>query len=187
MSNPRRTIPLSALGLVLLAIWGAREGWSIEPNSNALVKENLQTLKVSASSQFPGWPVERIVDGIETTSWFSQAGDSASDTNQPWVQLTFDHDVTAKHVTIMGDREYPSGKYAVLLGRLEFFDAKGKLIYLQVAKAEIPYRTEVPYKDIDYVLFFPISQVRAIRFSSLQDEGKENYYSAIGIAEVLAE
>jgi hypothetical protein len=61
----------------------------------------------------------------------------------------------------MGNRESSSGgKYSVLLGRLEFFDAKGTIIYLQVGIAEIPYETQVPYKDIDYVLFFPVSNVR---------------------------
>lgn len=185
----KRAVLLSILALMASNILSSQECWAkLQPNSNALVQENLETLVVSASSQFPGWPVTRVVDGNLESSWFSKPGDSANETSRPWIQLTFDHDVTVKHVTIMGNRESSAGgKYSVLLGRLEFFDEKGTIIYLQVGKAEIPYETQVPYKDIDYVLFFPISNVRAIRFSSLQDEGSENWFSAIGIAEVQAE
>jgi hypothetical protein len=76
----KKAVLTSILALMASNVFSSPECWAkLQPNSNALVQENLETLMVSASSQFPGWPVTRAVDGNLETSWFSKPGDSAKE------------------------------------------------------------------------------------------------------------
>ena len=80
-------------------------------NKNTLITKHKKDLKLSASSAFQGWPVEKLVDGDSKTSWFSATGDTAAKGKTPWVEVEFPEDVTIARVTLLGNREagYPKG------------------------------------------------------------------------------
>ena len=139
-------------------------------------------LVAAASSTWPGWPAERIVDGDPTTSWFSDRGDAAAHGRTPWVSITFPVDVTVKKVRILGNREpaWPTG-FTIHYGRLELLDDKGVVI----AKLENEGRNTLA--DIDFVLKTPATRVRTVRFTSLHDDGDKTGFADIALGELLVE
>ena len=151
-------------------------------NGNALIKKYRDKLELSASSTYPGWPTSHALDGNVQTSWFSASNDSAAKRTTPWFQVTFPEDVTVKRVTILGNRDpaWLNG-YTILAGALELLDAKGKRIHYEDNEGVGNFR------DFEFKPEKPVAKVRAVKFISLGDQGDQNPYGDIAIAEVLIE
>ena len=151
-------------------------------NKNTLIKAHREKLKLSCSTFFGGWPVERIVDGDPKTSWFSAKGDAAAKGTKPWVTIEFPEDVTVTLVTVLGNREEPFAKgYTILSGMMEFFDADGKKIWVDENKG-IGNEFDFEFKPKK-----PTAKVRSIRFTSLKDEGDQNPFEDIASGEIMIE
>src|SRR5215510_10611648 len=73
----------------------------VTDNKNTLVKEYRKELQVTASTFWPGWAPEKVIDGNVETSWFTQRGDAAAKGTKPWITITFPEDVTVRRVTIV--------------------------------------------------------------------------------------
>jgi hypothetical protein len=100
-------------------------------NKNTLVKAYRDKLKATASTAWPGWEAEKVIDGDVQTSWFSQRGDAAAKGKKPWVMVAFPEDVTVAHVTVLGNREpHWFNGYTILNGMVEFLDADGKQLWV---------------------------------------------------------
>jgi hypothetical protein len=151
-------------------------------NKNSLVKKYQDKLEVTASTFWPGWAPEKLIDGQPETSWFSASGDAAAKGAKPWVQVAFPEDVTVTRVTLLGNRE-PDwlDNFSVLSGVVEFLDADGKPLWAEEAKAKGDRR------DFEYKPKKPVKGVRSIKFTSLEDEGDKNGFDDIAIGEFLAE
>lgn len=180
--NPTRNFLLGILGLVALVVASRQSCSADNSNSNSLIKANLARVSLECSSEYPGWRAERVLDGNAETSWFSITGDSAVHLRRPWIQVNFDEGVTVKRVTLLGNREprFPAG-YSVLCGRLDVLGTNGIVLHSELGEST------GALHDIDVCLKSPIANVRAIRFTSLRDQGNENSWGDIAIAEVLAE
>ena len=99
-------------------------------NKNTLVRKYKDKLKVTASTTYPGWPAEKVIDGELKTSWFSATGDTVTKGTKPWVEITFPEDVTVKRVTVLGNREPAWLKgYTILAGSVELLDGDGKRLF----------------------------------------------------------
>ena len=61
-------------------------------NKNTLILKHRKDLKFDASSFWPGWPMEKLVDGDLETSWFSDKDDTTTQGKTPWVQIIFPED-----------------------------------------------------------------------------------------------
>ena len=151
-------------------------------NSNALVNEYKGELQLSASSAWPGWGTDKMIDGAPETSWFTVSGDSAGNQKHTWIEVRLPADETVRRVTILGNREpnWPKG-FSVLEGLLEFHDKDGKRIWLDEQIADNPKR------DFDFRPDKPIRNVRSIRFTSTKDEGDQNGYKDIAVGEIQIE
>ena len=154
----------------------------VTENKNTLIAAHREKLKLSCSTFFGGWPVERIIDGDPKTSWFSATGDAAAKGTKPWVTIEFPEDVTINLVTVLGNREEPWAKgYTILSGMVEFLDADGKKLWVDENKG-IGNESDFEFKPKK-----PIAKVRTIRFTSLKDEGDQNPFDDIAIGEILIE
>ena len=107
----------------------------VTDNKNTLVKTHRAKLVVSASSFWPGWEPEKVIDDNMETSWFSQRGDAAAKGTKPWVTLTF-----------------PEKR-----------------------------------RDFEFKPKQPVGKVRSVKFTSLKDQGDQNPYDDIAIAEFMIE
>ena len=149
-------------------------------NKNGLVKEYKEKLVVTASTFWPGWPPELLLDGNPEKSWFSAGGDAAAKGTKPWVQVAFPGDETVTRVTILGNREAPwADNFSVLSGLVEFFDADGKVLWAEEQKGA------GKRYDFEFRPKKPVKGVRSIKFTSLKDEGDKNGYDDIAIGEIL--
>ena len=129
-------------------------------NSNALVTKHKANLEVKASSDWGGqWAATNLIDGEETTTWYSNTPDNTVSGSKPVVTLTFPADVSVKRVTILGTRDpsYPTG-YTVTEGTLELLDKDGKA----VAKHEL--KAAGDNSDFDLPLT-AATTARAVRFT----------------------
>jgi hypothetical protein len=154
----------------------------VTENKNTLIKKHRDKLKLSCSTFFNGWPVERIVDGDTKTSWFSAMGDAAAQGTKPWVMIEFPEDVTVSLVTVLGNREEPFAKgYTILSGKVEFLNAEGKVLFADENKG-IGNESDFEFKPKK-----PVEKVRSIRFTSLKDEGDQNDFKDIAIGEIQVE
>ncbi len=154
----------------------------VTDNKNTLVKTHRKKLVVSASSFWPGWEPEKVIDDNMETSWFSQRGDAAAKGTKPWVTLTFPENVTVKRVTILGNREAAwFDGYTILNGMVEFFDADGKQLWVDENEG-IGNRRDFEFKPKQ-----PVGKVRSVKFTSLKDQGDQNPYDDIAIAEFMVE
>jgi hypothetical protein len=151
-------------------------------NKNTLVEKHREKLTVTASSVYQGWEPEKVLDGNKETSWFSATGDAAAQGQKPWIMVTFPEDVTVKRLTVLGNREpaYPLG-YSVLTGLAEYLDADGKVLWSEEREAA------GDAKDFEFKPKEVIKKVRAVRFTSVKDEGDQNGSKDIAIAEILIE
>ena len=139
-------------------------------------------ITAKASTSWPGWEPERLIDGDPATSWFSAKGDSAAHGKKPWVEVTFPADVVVKSVRVLGNVEpsWPKG-FTIRYGVLELLDANHKVI------AKVDNEGKNAVADVDFILKAPVSGVRSVRFTSLFDEGKNTPYEDIALAEILVE
>jgi hypothetical protein len=152
------------------------------PNQNTLITAHLEKLKFSCSTQWAGWPPERAFDGDPTTSWFTARGDAAAHGKMPWLEVEFPADVTVRRITLHANREPPwQIGYTIRVGRLQCFDAQGKVVYEK--SGELGGKTET----IEFRPPQPIAAIRRIRFTSLQDDGDKNPYDDIALGEMFVE
>jgi putative intracellular protease/amidase len=151
-------------------------------NANTLLKAHRTNLKVTASSFWTGWEPEKAIDGNVETSWFSARGDAAARGTKPWIMITFPQDVLVTRVTIVGNRE-PAwfDGYTILTGMVEFLDAGGKQIWVDENEG-VGNRRDFEFKPEK-----PVAKVRSVKFVSLKDQGDQNPYDDIAIAEFLIE
>ncbi len=154
----------------------------VTDNKNTLVKTHRAKLKVTASTFWPGWEPEKVIDGNVETSWFTQKGDAAAKGTKPWITITFPEDVTVARVSIVGNRE-PSwfDGYTILTGLVEFLDAEGKQIWVDENQG-VGNRRDFEFKPKK-----PVGKVRSVKFVSLKDQGDQNPYDDIAIAEFMIE
>ena len=170
-------------GVVVAAALGTAAG--ADPpagNSNALVARHKDKLAVTASTFWPGWPPQYVVDGNKAKSWFTARGDTITKKTKPWVQVAFPEDVTVSRVTVYGNREKPWEKgFALLAGRLDLLGAAGKVV------ASEDYDGTGETKDFDCPFKQPVAGVRVVRFTALGDEGDRNTYDDIAVGEIEIE
>lgn len=160
---------------------------SASPEQQPRVTTQLMTrfagrLVTRASSTWTGWPPSRLVDGDPSTSWFSAGGDAAALGKRPWIELQFPEPVTVFKVSLLGNREpsWPKG-FSIHYGLLELLDAKGAVLWS--TKNE----EKNLLADITFTLKTPQMGVRAVRFTSLMDDGDRTHWRDIALAEVLVE
>jgi hypothetical protein len=149
-------------------------------NKNAVVLAKRGEITFHASSVYgSGYAPERLVDGDPATAWYSADGDSVAKGESPYVELAFADDVTVGRVTVLASRDpsYPTG-YGVLSVRLELLDAHGVALYRADASAT------PGDPDQDFRLPRLVSGVRAVRLSSLADEGDQNPFGDVALGEV---
>jgi hypothetical protein len=151
-------------------------------NSNVLVKQHRDKIKITASSFWPNWPPELVIDGNHKKSWFTAQGDTISRKTKPWVQVNFPVDVEVRRVTVYGNREPPWEKgYAFLAGRVDLLDADGKVLASEENDGDGDARDfEFPFKT-------PVGKVRAVRFTALGDEGDRNPHTDVAVGEIEIE
>lgn len=146
-------------------------------NSNALVTRHKARLEVKASSDWGGsWPVTNLIDGEETTAWYSNTPDNTVSGSKPVVTLTFPAEVSMKRVTVLGTRDpsFPNG-YTVKEGTLELLDKDGKV----VAKHDL--KGAGDKSDFDLKLDKPTT-ARAVRFTMTKSE-----QGSCALGEILVE
>jgi hypothetical protein len=144
-----------------------------------LVQRYRKQLTLRTSSSYSGWPIDRALDGDPQTSWFSGTNDSAARGTTPWLELVFPADVEVRRVEILGNREKPWARgYTIRLVRLELFDAEGKLLLKRENEGFNA------LQDITLKLRSTAFGVRRLRVTSLNDEGDQNPYGDIAIAEL---
>jgi F5/8 type C domain len=134
---------------------------------------------VRASSEYSGWPATNAVDGDAKTSWYSGSNDSAAHGTKPFIEVVLDQPSVVRRVTILGNRD-PSflRGYTVFRGRLEVFDARGRVLTSR------PSDGTGNRRDFDFLIDPPVHDAVIVRFTSLIDEGDKNSYGDIAIAEV---
>lgn len=148
-------------------------------NKNGLIKKYRDKLKLAASSSYPGWDCPKAIDSCLETSWFTNNNDSVAKGTKPWFEVKFPEDVTVTRVTILGNREPNWLKgYTILAGGLELLDKDGKRIHYEDNEGI------GNFFDFDFKLKKPSKKVRAVRFKILGDQGDENPYGDIAIAEI---
>jgi len=137
---------------------------------------------IEVSSSYPGWPASNAVDGDEQSSWYSGSNDSVAQGRQPFVHLTFKDPAPLRSVRILGNRDpnFFNG-YAILEGRLDVFDAGGRLV------ATITAESKGERHDFAFELPREVEGIGALRFTSTRDEGKRNWWGDVAIAEIIVE
>jgi hypothetical protein len=176
------TFCLLALSCVPAAADNTQDPGLQKVNSNGLILEYKDKLKISASTFWPTWGPENAFDGNPLKSWFTARGDAAAKGTRPWIAVEFPHDVPVTRVTLLSNREPPwQIGYTILVGRLELLDKDGKVLFsrddeLGGERADM----EVRPKE-------PIRGVRTIRFTSHRDEGDKNPYEDVAIGEMMVE
>jgi hypothetical protein len=154
----------------------------VTDNKNTLVKAHRGKLMATASSYWPGWEPEKVLDGDVATSWFTARGDAAAKGTKPWITITFPEDVTVTRVTVVGNRE-PAwfDGYTILTGMVEFLGADGKQLWVDENEG-VGNRRDFEFKPKK-----PVAKVRSVKFVSLKDQGDQNPYDDIAIAELMIE
>lgn len=149
-----------------------------ETNTNALVKQHKEKLKVDASTEYSGYPVARLIDVDPATVWYSAGGDSPMAGKTPHVGVTFPEDVRVKRVTVLGTRDpnYKDG-YFILEGTVELLDKDGKVIAAHEVKSA------GDQHDFDLKLDH-YATVRGVRFKATKDQNK---YSCVALSEIQVE
>jgi hypothetical protein len=148
-------------------------------NKNSLIKKYRRQLTLTASSTWPGWPPENAIDDDIQTSWFSGSNDAAAKGTQPWLQANFPTDVPVSRVTILGNRD-PAWLigFTILEGKVTLYDRDGRVLRTEQNKGTGNYR------DFDFRFDPPIKGVRAVRFTSLADQGDQTVFGDTAIADI---
>jgi hypothetical protein len=151
-------------------------------NGNKLVRLHRKDMKMTASSVWPGWPAEQVIDEKIESSWFSAANDAAALGKAPWVQGNFPEDVTVRRVTILGNRE-PAWLigFTILSGRVTLYDKDEREL------KTVENDGTGNFRDFDFKFDPPIEGVRGVRFTSLKDQGDQTVFKDIAIAELQVE
>jgi hypothetical protein len=146
-------------------------------NSNDLIKSHRAQIKVTASSQWSGiWSAQSAVDGVQTTTWFSQeSGIRRQPGQNAWIRLEFPEEVTISHVTVVNNRDKAWRTYDIVSGTIELLDADDQII-----ARESPEPTATK-RDFDWMLPEAKEGVRSIRFAG-RGSGQD-----IAVTEILAE
>lgn len=186
----RLCLIIACWGMLVLHVWADSKP-KVDPknpppvktdNKSTLVKKHRDQLKLSASTTYPGWRCEKAIDGNLETSWFSLDNDSVAKGTKPWFEIKFPEDVTITRVTILGNREPAWLKgYTILAGGLELLDKDGKRIHYEDNEGV------GNFFDFDFKLEKLKTKVRAVRFHILGDQGDQNPYGDIAIAEMQIE
>lgn len=180
------TLALVAIALSLASLEPAPAPPVVEASDlvapSALMRAHAGKLKVTASTFWPGWGMERLVDGNAQTSWFSAKGDAAAKGKKPWVMITFPADVDVTKVRLYGNREpsWPKG-FTIHYGVVELLDAKGTVVATQKNEGKNT------LADVDFTFKSRVSNVRAVLFTSLMDDGDKTTYEDIALAEIVVE
>lgn len=142
------------------------------------MKSHREKLKLEASSEWESWPVAQLFDGDEKTSWYSNNGDAPQNGKTPTIKVTFPENVTAKRVTVLGNRDpqYPEG-YIALEGKIELLDTDDKVIASHELKAT------GEKHDFDLILT-KLTPLRAVRLTITKDDGKNG---CVGLGEFQVE
>jgi hypothetical protein len=117
---------------------------------------------VTTSSEYAGWPKERINDGDLNTSWFAAVGDSSTQNKQPFVNYQFPRPIRVTAVNIWGNREYDDG-YDVLEANLVVGTSDGRSQTLNLSFPS-------PNRDFNVNFSQPIANVTSLRLTVLRDE-----------------
>ena len=151
-------------------------------NSNAIIKQHQDTLKFSCSSYWRGWEPARAFDQDPLKSWFTARGDAAAFNKKPWIAVEFPVAVNVRRVTLLANQEPPWEEgYTILVGKLELIGKDNEVLYSFEDEVGGSSQTmEVRPKNV-------IQGVSKLRFRSLADEGDQNPYDDIGLAEILVE
>lgn len=151
-------------------------------NKSLLVAGDPSTITVRASSEYPGWPATNATDGNIKTSWYSNRDDSAAKGASPFLQLEFRVPVVVRRVTVLGNRDpaFLNG-YTIIKGRIDIYDSRERLL------ASMKSDGTGNRRDFDFKLETPAYNARMVRFTSLADEGTQNQYGDVAIAEIQIE
>ena len=138
---------------------------AIVPNAmqKGLVAKYADRMKARASSTYGSYPVERLFDGVETSTWFSAGGDTVGSGKSPWVEVTFPEDVTIRAMTVFGNRDVVHHGYFVHAGRFDFMDESGKTLSSHDVTA-----TGNNF-DMKTALEADVKGVRTVRFTVTKD------------------
>ena len=158
------------------------DGAAKPANRNSLLAEYGDQVEITASTCWGGWEPENAIDGNPETSWFTDRDDAAAKGTKPWIQLTLPKAETIHRVTVLGNREpdWLAG-FSIREGKLELRDANGTVVWSARERGE--------GKPGDFVFHLDkgVENVRALRFTSLRDEGEQNQYGSVALAEILVE
>jgi hypothetical protein len=151
-------------------------------NKSLLTKKYRPKVLMTASSTWPGWPPVNAIDDSIETSWFSARNDAAAHGTSPWLQVNFPEDVAVSRVTILGNRDphWLIG-FTILEGSLTLYDRNGEVLKTVKSKGTGNFR------DFDFHFSPAIEAVRAVRFTSLADQGNQTVFGDIAIADFQVE
>jgi len=128
------------------------------------------TVPTSSTEYNPSnWSKVSGADNLLSTSFFTAAGDCASQTactSKPWYQVTFASAQTVARIAMRGNREYASG-YDFIRGKFEVLDANDAVLW------QGTYDLPAPDRDLDITLPTPVKRALSVKFSSLVDESSE--------------
>ncbi|RMF85416.1 MAG: PASTA domain-containing protein, partial [Nitrospirae bacterium] len=129
---------------------------------------------VQASSNWPGYDPQRIVDGDLNTSWFTAAGDAANLGATPYVEVTLAGDAQVTEIQMFGNRQFANG-YDFYAGVFDLYDAAGNLLYTTGV-------VNLPAPDRDVTVSIPnVDGVRRIRFTATDDQANHNGFAELRI------
>src|SRR5262245_66213062 len=128
-----RSLPAAGLLVLLATRLPADDPQPARPgkaaNSNGLILEYKDKLRITCSTFWPSWGPEKAFDGNPLKSWFTARGDAAAKGTKPWIAVEFPHAIPVQRVTLLSNREPPwQIGYTILVGRLELLDKDGKVL-----------------------------------------------------------
>jgi hypothetical protein len=132
-----------------------------------------ENVTITTSSEYAGWPKERLNDGDLQTSWFAAVGDSSTQNKQPFVAYQFPRPVRVTAINIWGNREYDDG-YDVLEANLVVGTSDGRSQTLNLSFPS-------PNRDFNINFSQPLTNVTSLRLTVLRDE-KDPGISEIEVA-----
>lgn len=156
-------------------------------NLNGAIRRHRANVKVSASSEWGGYPAAKLIDGRTGSSWYSGTGDAPAAGKKPWVEVKFPTPVTVRRVTLLGVRDVRDvaagvAEFGIREVTAELLGESGKPILARSLTAE------GERLDFDWVLDAPAEGVVRVRVTVLNDSGRKKAAEAcVGLAEVLVE
>ncbi len=141
-----------------------------KPTAKGLIGKYANKLTISTSSDYGGYPASNLIDGIETSTWYSSPGDSVRSGKSPWVQIDFPEAVTIQKIKILGTRD-PSwlDGYSPTAGKLLFMGEATKIL------SETTLKAVGPRNDFEFASDDGVAKVRSIRFTVTEDSARNGY------------